>query len=147
MHGVGTYYDSAGNFFYSGGFKEDEQTGRGLIFFSDSQDFYMGEVWKGQYHGKGILYVRETDEWTLSIYKDGEMVDTLKEGKGKPTSMSITKDQVVDGADFEEIYIKPKDVFFEHYEVSAWCFNYVQGDLVNCKRQGNGVLYYKDGSR
>lgn len=38
---------------------------------------------------------------------------------------------------YKEIYIKPKDFFFDHYE----------GDLVNGKKHGNGILYSRDGSR
>ncbi len=36
-----------------------------------------------------------------------------------------------------EIYIKPKDFFFEHFE----------GDFVDGRYEGNGILYHKDGSR
>ena len=47
MHGIGGYYYSMENQFYKGEFKEGELTGRGIIFYSDSQDFYIGEVEKG----------------------------------------------------------------------------------------------------
>jgi len=117
MHGVGTYYYSQENYFYSGGFREGEETGRGLYFYSDSQDFYMGEVLQGEFNGKGLFYQKEADCWELNVYKDGQKLDTLKQGQGRPTSLSITKEQLAQHEP-EEIYIKPKDLFFDHYEVS-----------------------------
>lgn len=71
----------------------------------------------------------------------------MKQGQGRPTSLSITKEQLANQQDFEEIYIKPKDLFFEHYQVSSDFSNFKKGDLVSGKRQGNGVFYHKDGSR
>jgi len=50
--------------------------------------------------------------------------------------LEIAKELVGD-EEFSEIYIKPRDFFFEHYE----------GDMVNGKREGNGILYQKDGGR
>ena len=113
MHGIGTYYYSFDNYFYSGGFKENEETGRGLYFYPDTQDFYMGEVFKSQYHGKGLFYRKDSDMWELNFYKEGKVQDCLKSGQGKPMSLSISRDEIqaFDG----EIYIKPKDYFFDHY--------------------------------
>jgi len=44
MNGQGGYYFSAENKFFKGDFKENEITGRGVFFYSDTQDFYLGEV-------------------------------------------------------------------------------------------------------
>lgn len=44
MHGIGGYYFSNENNFYKGEFKEGHITGRGVFFYSDYDDFYMGEV-------------------------------------------------------------------------------------------------------
>jgi hypothetical protein len=44
MHGIGSYFFSESNYFYRGAFHLGEITGRGLFFYSDTQDFYIGEV-------------------------------------------------------------------------------------------------------
>ena len=86
----------------------------------------MGEVFNGEFHGKGLFYQRESDSWELNVYKDGQKQDTLKQGQGRPTSLSITKEQLASQQDFEEIYIKPKDLFYEHYQVSFSLSNFSQ---------------------
>ncbi len=74
--------------------------------------------------------------WELNEYTDGELDKPLKSGAGRPQSLEIAK-EIVEEKDFQELYIKPKDFFFDHYE----------GDIVSGKRQGNGILFNKDGSR
>jgi hypothetical protein len=37
----------------------------------------------------------------------------------------------MDDEHFEEIYIKPKDLMFDHYE----------GDIIDGKKHGNGINY------
>jgi hypothetical protein len=44
-------------------------------------------------------------------------VKNIKAGDGRPESLEITK-EVIGDDQFQEIYIKPKDTFFDHYEVS-----------------------------
>lgn len=111
-------------------------SGRGVIFFSDSQDFYMGEVEDGKFHGKGLFYRKSANQWELGVYDQGKQLKCIKNGDGRPQSLDIQK-ELVDEDAFKEIYIKPKDLFFDHYE----------GDMVNAKREGNGILYSRDGSR
>ena len=77
----------------------------------------MGEVLKGKYHGKGLLYKKDFDQWELNEYQEGSIVKNIKVGEGRPQSLEITKQIMQDDPSFEEIYIKPKDLFFEHYEV------------------------------
>lgn len=136
MHGKGTYYCDKENIFYSGEFKENERTGRGVYYYSDSQNFFLGEVVKGEYQGKGLFYNRETDSWELNNYAKNKVTEAIKTGDGRPYTLEIAKGEV-DDINFQEIYIRPKDFFFDHYE----------GDMVNCKREGNGVLFNRDGSR
>jgi len=47
-----------------------------------------------------------------------------------PQYLEISKGSL-DDEHAEEIYIKPKDYFFDHYE----------GDIVDGKKEGNGILY------
>mmetsp|Transcript_39837 Transcript_39837/g.38404 ORF Transcript_39837/g.38404 Transcript_39837/m.38404 type:complete len:131 (+) Transcript_39837:356-748(+) len=130
MHGQGGIYYSNENYFYKGEFKNGELTGRGVFFYSDYADFYMGEVRNGKFHGKGLYYRRENNSWELNDYEEGRIAKMIKAGDGRPQSLEISK-EMGDTQDFEEIYIKPKDLFFDHYE----------GDLVNGKKEGNGTLF------
>ena len=43
----GGYYFANDNYFYKGDFTEGMLTGKGIFFFCDSQDMYMGEVKDG----------------------------------------------------------------------------------------------------
>ena len=107
------------NSFYKGEFRDDALTGRGIFFYSDNQDYYLGEVKDGVYHGKGLYYHRVENTWELNDYKEGKVNMTIKTGEGRPQSLEISKEIMADqDPTWQEIYIKPKDVMFEHYEVS-----------------------------
>jgi hypothetical protein len=76
----------------------------------------MGEVQKGVYHGKGLFYRKSNNTWELNEYHEGRVVKPIKAGEGKPQSLEISK-EIMSDSQFDEIYIKPKDYFFDHYEV------------------------------
>lgn len=114
---MGSLFFSKENYFYKGEFNSGDITGRGVFFYSSNQDFYLGEVLKGKYHGKGLYYRKENNSWELNEYKDGQIFSNIKCGDGKPQSLEISKEIVSNDPSFSEIYIKPKDFFFEHYEV------------------------------
>lgn len=78
----------------------------------------MGEVLKGKYHGKGLFYRMESNMWELNEYKEGRVIKQIKAGEGRPQSLEMSKEVVNDDPNFQDIYIKPKDLFFEHYEVN-----------------------------
>ncbi len=78
----------------------------------------MGEVTKAQYHGKGLFYKFKDDTWELNEYREGKIVKQIKAGEGRPQSLEISKEVVNDDPNFLEIYIKPRDLFFDHYEVN-----------------------------
>lgn len=56
--------------------------------------------------------------WELTDYEMGNLIKNIKSGEGRPQSLEISKEVIRDSNPlFEDIYIKPKDYFFEHYEV------------------------------
>jgi hypothetical protein len=69
---------------YKGAFRDGQLTGRGIFFYCDSQDFYMGEVDDGKYHGKGLIYRKENDTWEFNLYKEGRIMNNIEAGKGRP---------------------------------------------------------------
>eukprot|EP00347_Sterkiella_histriomuscorum_P016427 403353219 len=138
MHGRGGFYFQQDNYFFKGDFYEGQISGRGIFFYSETQDFYLGEVKEGKCHGKGLYYTHENETWELNEYEHGQVTKNLKKGLGRAQSLEITKEMnQTDDPQFQDIYIKPKDFFYEHYE----------GDVVNGKYEGNGILFHKDGSR
>ena len=44
----------------------------------------MGEVKDGKYDGKGLYFDKEQNKWELNEYKDGESVNPIKSGEGRP---------------------------------------------------------------
>lgn len=44
----------------------------------------MGEVEKGKYNGKGLFYRKENNSWELNEYKDGNVINYIKGGEGRP---------------------------------------------------------------
>ena len=104
--------------FYKGEFQHNSLTGRGVMFYSETQDYYMGEFKDGLYHGKGLYYFHSKNTWELNEYDMGNLMKKIKAGEGRPQSLEISKEVIRDTNPFiEDIYIKPKDYFFEHYEV------------------------------
>lgn len=63
-----------------------------------------------------MYFNEEENQWQLNEYEHGELIGNIKQGIGKPQHLQIQKEIQEDGF-FEEIYIKPKDFFFDHYEV------------------------------
>ena len=74
----------------------------------------MGEFKQGKFHGKGLFYRHAQNAWELNEYAEGKVQKGLRGGEGKPESLEISK-EIAGDEGFQEIYIKPKDMCFEHY--------------------------------
>ncbi len=88
------------------------------MYFCDSGDFYMGQARDGRFHGKGLFYTAESDSWELNDYESGRVLKAIKSGEGRPQQVEVK--QSLEDYDEEipqNIFIRPKDFFFEHYEV------------------------------
>jgi len=70
-------------------------------------------------HGKGIYYRCGNNIWELNNYEENKMKSNIKGGEGLPQHLHLKKEHLEEvDLDFKEIYIKPKDFFFDHFEVN-----------------------------
>lgn len=115
---------------FAGCFKNNKLNGYGKCDFPNG-DRYIG-MWKnGNTHGYGVFYFAHSKTWELGVWDNGRKVKGIKSGTGKPSQLELNKTN------------KDSDnVLFEMAEGSKYAGGVLQG-----MREGNGVLYLRNGGR
>ena len=144
-HGKGIYYydngdkfegrfidgmaEGKGKFFYNNGdrfegrYKHDKRNGHGIYYYRNGTR-YDGDFKNGEKNGNGIIVKSNGDYYEVK-YKNNELIEKGPKFKDYDSFLKIRKIQETD-TDCVEKYV---------------------GDIVNAKKNGKGIIIYKNGDK
>lgn len=158
-HGKGkfTYSESSKVEYFEGDWKNDKKNGYGVMKFK-SGDLYEGEWLDDNYHGVGKYYYTEASE--LAFY-EGEWANSKRHGKGLIVFKNGDKWEGIyeKGSEYDGYgtIIKSNDIYTGELKngkangKGKWIYkkseklDYYEGDFVDDKRVGFGLLMFKNG--
>lgn len=128
FNGWGVLYTGSGGKF-SGQFKNNLLDGLGKSVYKNG-DVQMGEYKAGNLHGYAISYSKERNTWCLGFFQNGRNEKLINEGEGMPSYLELLRNE----GNFE-------------YSEQIFKGNKYIGEVLEGKREGNGVLYLKQGGK